>query len=61
MAYINPRKDDVYLGDGVYIQEYSHGWGKWLYTYNGMTVTNEIFLEPEVLIKFVKNLEGMVK
>jgi hypothetical protein len=35
-----------YIGDGVYA-EYD-GFGYWLTTENGVSVTNRIYLEPEV-------------
>jgi hypothetical protein len=60
MAWINPHKDDVYLGDSVYLRNEQQV-GAWLYTWNGVEVSNEIFLEPEIIIKFVKELEKMVK
>lgn len=41
---MSERKE--YLGDGVYVR--FDGWGLWLTTENGVRVTNEIFLEPEV-------------
>lgn len=41
----------LYLGDGVYIGTDQRGL-TWLYTYNGITVTNEIALEPEVIEAF---------
>lgn len=50
----------AYLGDGVYvIEEYG---GLTLTTENGISVTNTIFLEPEVyaaLLKYVKSLKAM--
>lgn len=44
--------DKVYLGDGVYAGH--DGYHVWLYTYNGITVTNKIALEPTVLNAFDK-------
>jgi len=43
----NPEKK-VYLGDGVYA-ELESGWRVKLTTENGISVTNTIFLDPEVL------------
>lgn len=36
----------IYLGDGVYFYEEDYGF--WLFTSNGVAITNEIFFEPEV-------------
>lgn len=48
-----------YLGDGVYIEPWSQGLK--LTTDNGIEVTNEIFLEPEIVGNLVKYLEKMVE
>lgn len=37
---------EMYIGDGVYAK--FDGYGVWLYTSDGVTVTNEIYLEPSV-------------
>jgi hypothetical protein len=59
--FIHPTKGDVYLGDSVYLQKNPNGFlGVALYTYNGMTVADEIILEPDVLINFTKELERRV-
>jgi hypothetical protein len=40
----------MYLGDGVYVG--FDGYHVWLYTDNGIQVTNKIALEPDVLDNF---------
>lgn len=42
----------MYLGDGVYVGH--DGYQAWLYTDNGIAVTNKIALEPEVIDGFIK-------
>jgi len=44
--------DKVYLGDGVYVGVGQGGYYVWLYTDNGISITNEIALEPTVLYAF---------
>jgi hypothetical protein len=47
--------DKAYLGDGLYA---SHdGYQFWLRASNGITVTNEVALEPNVLHAFIKFIE----
>lgn len=41
-------RDKQYIGDGVYVQHDDFG-GIWLTTENGISVTNKICLEPEVM------------
>ncbi len=48
-----------YLGDGLYVG-IEHGMVV-LYTTDGETITNEIFLEPEVLGAFLRYLERLKK
>jgi hypothetical protein len=43
-------KAKMYLGDGVYVGH--DEFHVWLYTDNGIEVTNKIALEPEVLAAF---------
>lgn len=45
----------VYLGDGVYAA--FDGWNIVLTTENGISTTNTIFIEPEVLRSFNKYVE----
>jgi hypothetical protein len=59
--FIEPDKNDVYIGDSVYLQHDPGGAvGIAIYTYDGNDIGDEIFLEPEVLVRFVKELERMV-
>lgn len=44
-----------YLGDGVYAG--FDGYHLWLYTDNGLEVTDKIALEPEVLSSFFSYLQ----
>jgi hypothetical protein len=44
-----------YIGDGVYVGH--DGYHVWLYTDNGITVTNKIALDPEVLSNFLHWIE----
>ncbi|AER47529.1 hypothetical protein CL96_gp103 [Mycobacterium phage Firecracker] len=42
----------TYLGDGLYVTRDS--WGQIeLFAYNGLTKTDRVFLEPDVLARFV--------
>lgn len=53
-----PQRDDQYLGDGVYAQRSSwerNGW--WLYTYDGITVTNQIYIEASLRSRLVQMLQ----
>lgn len=47
----------VYLGDGVYV-EVESGMIK-LTTENGIEDTNTIYLEPEVLTKFLQYIDSL--
>ena len=47
----------MYLGDGVYVQEIFGMVA--LSTENGLEVTNQIFLEPQVLIAFEEWLKTL--
>lgn len=53
--------DKTYLGDGAYVEVVDYGIR--LTTENGISVTNEVFLEPEVLQAFLDYLKfvGVVK
>ena len=46
----NPN-NKTYLGDGVYAEHY--GWAIALTTEDGIAVTNEIYLEREVLLALI--------
>jgi hypothetical protein len=48
----------VYLGDGAYARY--DGFNVWLTTSDGVTTTNEVCLEPEVLQQFKEFLESEV-
>ncbi len=52
----HPNLDNkTYLGDGLYVGE---KYGQvWLYAHNGLSVLNEVCLEPEVIQEFFKYLE----
>jgi hypothetical protein len=41
-----------YLGDGIYVEE--NEFGIRITTENGIVITNSIYFEPEVLVKFLK-------
>lgn len=47
-----PSQPPVYLGDGLYAE--FDGWQVRLYAHNGISYTNEVFLEPDVLAAFVR-------
>ena len=52
------EKPKVYLGDGAYVS--FDGWGLSLTTENGISTTNEIYIEPVVwraLVAYVKQLQ----
>jgi hypothetical protein len=49
--------DKQYLGDGVYVAV--SGYDLVLTTENGISITNEIVLEPEVLRALLKYLERL--
>lgn len=42
----------IYLGDGVYYE--FDGYQVWLYTHDGIGLTNRIALEPEVILELLK-------
>ena len=44
--------EQMYIGDGVYAG--FDGFHVWLYTDDGLQITNQIALEPEVLLQFLK-------
>ena len=44
-------EDQEYLGDGLYVG--TDGFHLWLYTSNGILVTNKVALEPQVLANFL--------
>ena len=47
---ISKLAEPAYLGDGLYV---SHdGWQVELFAHNGIFKTNQVFLEPEVLVAF---------
>jgi hypothetical protein len=48
-------KDKEYLGDGLYARH--DGYQFWLSAEDGIRVTNEVALEPDVLHAFVKFIE----
>jgi hypothetical protein len=57
------EKQATYLGDGVYAEDDAYCQIR-LYTSNGITVTNEIFLEPQAidrLNKFANSLWNPIK
>jgi len=47
--------DKSYLGDGAYVED--DGYCLWLTTSNGITETNRICLEPEVLAALLRYVE----
>jgi len=49
--------DREYLGDGAYVGR--EGNRVWLTTEDGLSVTNEICLEPEVVLAFIRWLNGL--
>lgn len=54
-----PSGPREYLGDGLYAE--FDGWQIRLFAHNGISHTNEVFLEPSVLTAFeryVANLKG---
>lgn len=52
-------KEKVYLGDGVYAQ--NDGFGIVLTTEDGIRVTNEIYLEPQVYQKLLDYMANCIK
>jgi hypothetical protein len=55
---IQPRflKHKQYLGDGLYVGY--DDYHVWLYTDNGISITNEVALEPEVIDNFIAWLKS---
>lgn len=56
---ITVRPDATYLGDSVYLQPSDHeanAW--WLFTYNGIKVQDQIYLEWEVASRLRQRLEN---
>lgn len=47
-----PRNEPTYLGDGLYAM--FDGWQIKLWASNGLSVTNEVWLEPSVLARFLE-------
>jgi hypothetical protein len=47
-------REPVYLGDGLYAE--FDGWQVRLYAHNGISSTNQVFLEPDVLVAFERYL-----
>ena len=54
-----PPPHASYIGDGVYV--HSDGIGLVLQTSNGVSVQNQIVLEPEVLVSFLDYLKKISK
>lgn len=50
-------KEKQYLGDAVYVKPAGWGTAIWLTTEDGISETNKIMLEPEVLRALEKYLE----
>lgn len=50
-------QEPVYLGDGLYAA--FDGWQIRLYAHNGVTATNEVFLEPQVLAVFLRYIDNL--
>lgn len=50
-------ENKVYLGDGVYAGH--DGYQIWLYTDNGMSITNKIALDPSVLAVFLEYVKSL--
>ena len=48
-----------YLGDAVYVEDTNYGVR--LTTENGISTTNEIYLDPLVIVQLVKYLERKVE
>ncbi|AGT12075.1 hypothetical protein SEA_NIEBRUSAYLOR_103 [Mycobacterium phage NiebruSaylor] len=48
----------TYLGDGLYVTRDS--WGQIeLFAHNGLNKTDRVFLEPEVLARFVNYIDSL--
>lgn len=59
-----PQKayEKVYIGDGAYVR--FDGFYIWLTTENGITTTNEVALEPDVLRSFeayIRDLRSLIE
>ena len=48
-----------YIGDGLYAD--FDGWQIELYAYNGVNKTNAVYLEPDVLVAFLRYVENLKK
>lgn len=56
---MQPRPQETYLGDGAYVEW--NGYAFVVYTTNGISRTNEIYLEPDhmqQLSAFVRDITG---
>ena len=53
------KENDTYLGDGLYAA--FDGWQIELYSSNGQEKTNQVYLEPEVLVAFWKYVKKLGK
>lgn len=56
LASSKNERQKVYLGDGVYVT--FDGWSIVLTTENGVSITNTIFLEPEVIDALLAYMQG---
>jgi hypothetical protein len=56
-ASLESLKQPEYLGDGLYVSW--DGWQIRLYAHNGVEATNEVFLEPEVLVAFLRYTQNL--
>jgi hypothetical protein len=52
-----PEQRPVYLGDGLYAE--FDGWEIRLFAHNGVSSTNQVFLEPSVLVAFLRYVEDL--
>lgn len=52
-----PPAPREYLGDGLYAE--FDGWQIRLFAHNGISHTNEVFLEPSVLAAFFRYVEKL--
>lgn len=59
MSKRQPNPDATYLGDGLYADHDGHMIR--LFTYDGITVKNEVFLEIEVIENFKKFIQQFEK
>jgi len=56
-ASLQSLQEPEYLGDGLYASW--DGWQIRLYAHNGARATNEVFLEPAVLVAFLRYAESL--